>query len=80
MPVARNRNVALNSSTYTLVANSGEPGIALCPVATTMASTASPSAGEVSSLAAATRHPHTGAGKLYMKTVTGTSTAEFTGS
>lgn len=80
MPVTRNRSVSLNDSTYTYVANSGEPGIALCPVAVYVASTASPAAGDFSSLAASTRHPHSGAGKLFMKTVTGTSTVEFTGS
>ena len=80
MPVTRNRAVAVNSSTYTYIANSGEPGVLLCAVAGFFASTASPGAGEATSLAAGTRHPHSGAGKLFFKTVTGTSTAEFTGS
>lgn len=80
MPVSRNRSVAINASTYVLVANSGEPGIILCPVAVTLASIESPSAGQFTSLAANTRHPHSGIGKVYIKTVSGTSNAEFIGS
>lgn len=80
MPVSRNRSVAINASTYVLVANSGEPGVIKCPVAVTLASIVSPAAGEFTSLDANTRHPHSGIGKVYVKTVSGTSTAEFTGS
>lgn len=80
MPVVKNRAVSVNSSTYTYIANSGEPGVFRCAAAGTFASTASPAAGEATPYAANERHPHSGAGKLFFKTNSGSSTAEFTGS
>lgn len=78
--MGKERTVTLNDTTYTLVAMSGETGVLLCDKALYRASTLTPGAGEFSTLPANSRHPHTGAGKLFMKSVSGAATVHFMGS
>lgn len=75
-----NRTVTANASTYVLVAQSGEPAIVLCDTALFLADSASPGAGETSSLPANTRHPHSGRGKLFAKAASGTPTIHVSAS
>lgn len=72
-----NRTVATNASTYVLALQSGEPGILLCDTALYLSSESDPAAGEFTTLPADTRHPHSGAKKLFIKSTSGTPTAHI---
>jgi hypothetical protein len=77
MSADANRTVVTNSSTYVLAMQSGEPGILLCDAALNLSSIMAPGAGQFTTLPANTRHPHSGKDKLFIKSVSGTPTANI---
>jgi hypothetical protein len=78
--MSKNRTIDLTDAEYELIAQSGEPGVVLCSVALYFADTADPDTGEVTGLPANTRHPHSGRGKLFAKSVSGNAVVHFFGS
>lgn len=75
--MSKNRTISVGPSDYVLALNSGEPGIVLCGTALYTSSKASPGAGESNTLPADTRHPHSGHGKLFVKSTSGTVTVHI---
>lgn len=75
--MSKNRTLSVGTSGYTLALQSGEPGIVLCDTALFTSSVPSPGAGESNTLPANTRHPHSGKGKLFLKSSSGTVTVHI---
>lgn len=75
--MSKNRTISVGPGAYVIALQSGEPGVVLCDTALYTSGKLTPGAGESNTLPANTRHPHTGAGKLFLKSTSGTVTVHI---